>query len=444
MADKDEPGITGEPFDPNKSEGRKSKDSYGPDPSIPTAWDVAKGYARGLGSEDWTNGVPGWPDDLPRPSAVFNWPQDVQNSVRRSLIQRIKASRINFPAWADDAAGALPVLEFVAFFFTAASLAVTAEIAKQPWLIPVSAWAAGLGVIVFALDWRARYLRNVKHNRRAATVAVLCNCVIFLIMAYQILWPIAGHLKDANPSAFAGHTAANPSALPKTEASVAAQGGLTYRLIHRSPKPTQLPSPTPLPTTPSAPERPAPQEVAAPSIPATKPPASPPAEQRVALMPDSYVDARPSGLPTTPDQTIVTFKNRGSDLADNFCFWIFPILASDDARHLEIELPSDVHNPVPIRLFPGDTEPSSALSTFVQLERPWLAKSPVTPISALYVYHSYTNGHSQLVQHSDLFLASANGFFPVRSSLVQPSRIVSQINEWERESHRICSESSTK
>lgn len=136
----------------------------------------------------------GEPTDDPRPWFI-EWSQPFtvfENVVREEFAQQIKRSPIRLPDWADDVAESLPVKDGVAYFAGLAIFAAGLRYYKATWEWSIEWWLIGLGILVFTLDWRAKYLR-LRGNRRAATYCVGAIAVIVLAFIVPIWSTIKSH-----------------------------------------------------------------------------------------------------------------------------------------------------------------------------------------------------------------------------------------------------------
>ena len=116
-----------------------------------------------------------------------------QQVVRQRLVAQIRPWRL--PAWVDDAADCIPVLDAIGFALWVVSLTLSAELGHQPWLRPVVIYTLLLGCVVMVLHWRAAYLRR-KGNARHATILIAWIIAGFFIYGGLIAVPLLSHWQD--------------------------------------------------------------------------------------------------------------------------------------------------------------------------------------------------------------------------------------------------------
>jgi hypothetical protein len=132
-------------------------------------------------------------------SAVRFTPVQIQEVVRNRFSTELRRFP-GLPSWVHESCKTLPVNDILGFIAGAAGFAVTAEIARQPWLLAVAGWIVILGLIVIPLDWRAKYLRRVRHDINAATYCTLAIILAFFVIGFQIARPIIAHLGEVTAS----------------------------------------------------------------------------------------------------------------------------------------------------------------------------------------------------------------------------------------------------
>jgi hypothetical protein len=215
---------------------------------------------------------PNAPPAGPEPSPLAGWIRlgrmrirdRVEQPIRGALSRALKRLP-RTPEWADDAAEAFPPLDFFAVFAAVIAFIVAVELAKETWLLPIAGMLAAMGFIVSAADWRARYLREAKGDRRGSTRWVAVILLTFLVFGSAIAWPVIGHLKTTVVATVSTHPAARP----------------THHAVNRAPVKVA-----------TAPKRPVSAQRSAPAIVATPRPAI------VAAIPQTTVAPTPQATPT--------------------------------------------------------------------------------------------------------------------------------------------------
>jgi hypothetical protein len=110
---------------------------------------------------------------------------------------------IDFPQWVNEAASALPLVDYIAAFFVAVGILVSAALSNAPWLEPVALWAGVLSGVLCTLHWRANYVREIKHEQRQATHVVIVAVLVFMFGGTAIVVPILRNIAPIRVNASA-------------------------------------------------------------------------------------------------------------------------------------------------------------------------------------------------------------------------------------------------
>jgi hypothetical protein len=123
---------------------------------------------------------------------------------------------------------------------------------------------------------------------------------------------------------------------------------------------------------------------------------------------ESYIDVRPSGSPNNPYKTIVNFTYRGPGKTKDFCFWVYPLFPGDPGS-ISLGVPQGYTFPERLEFYSGETEPSTPMSTFAQIDR---GTVPAGPVVKIYTYNSYKDQQGQRTEEEHVFSANGDTFIP--------------------------------
>jgi hypothetical protein len=419
--------------DPSKPTGRKTQNSYSADPSIPTAWDVAKGYARGFGTDDWVeqsepviiSGKPNRPENHPNPSGNTSpgasplddivrtlsdpelqeyiqntTPGEMFNNMFMSEVKRLGVLDIPMPAVSRE-----PEIEFLPWYkrgdeqqkagvsIVLFFIALAAGCASYIWglfatkVLFILSFGGGVGSGV----WLFNHVRGAKRPLTRGLIVFLIACIILAALIFR---------PTENSTAVAGVTP-QPSLSPlpttpvgRSGGTVAPQGSLTYKLIHHQP--------TPLPTTPpTTPPSPATQFFTSPPMVPAKPkvatilgPAST-EPNRIALK-GSQIVVKPDGQPLDPHLSVRFINSVNAPPVYHVRVWIAPIYYDDlprgDANFSEFD-PEVLGQPVASNEYSVD--PGIYVPVYVDGFRP-NHKLSGFGVLGIYVYYVYVDSSDVL------------------------------------------------
>lgn len=346
-------------------------------------------------------------------------PRQVQRSIKTRVAEFLKLFP-GLPSWVDDAAETLPYIDIFVSAVAVLSVIITAEIAHLPWLLPEAIWITLLAVAVFILHWRAEYIRRVHSDRRGATVCVFFIVLAFLAFGVPAFLNVLAHIGDVNG------VASKPTSAPPFSSSSGAKllPPKPKRPHHKLTSPlsplaeaTVAPVPhklAPLATTPPTPSNLGLsgsltyRKFRSTPLPTTPPTSMPKPIATVAVVSQSLIDVRPSGSPDDAKVAVVDYTYDGDGVAEDFCFWDFPIFRGDPDT-IKLAAPRNYRFNERMRLFPRQTERSTPMSEFARIVR---GATPDVPISAIYSFNKYENAAGQMVTHEDAFVPNGNGFIP--------------------------------
>lgn len=125
----------------------------------------------------------------------------LQRAIRASLrrgLQSIVGSPL--PDVAIDTINTIPLTDFVTLAGVIVALLVTAALANARWLLPLTGWFSVSALIALIGHWYAKYLREVKNQRRRPAVILLLSSLLAVAVAYVSVRPILAQALTPPPS----------------------------------------------------------------------------------------------------------------------------------------------------------------------------------------------------------------------------------------------------